>query len=110
MLRDSPFVIRQGKGTALHHATNSGHPEVVAILLEKGADPNAQDNRGERPGDRFDPEVRQGAAFVTYCSFCFVSFLFVSFCYVSVLFVFVLFCFVSFRVASLCFKSFHAVS
>lgn len=30
---------------------------MVSILLEKGADPKAQDNRGERPGDKFDPEV-----------------------------------------------------
>lgn len=28
------------------------------MLLEKGADPRAQDNRGERPGDKFDSEVR----------------------------------------------------
>lgn len=75
----APIVLRQGKGTALHHATNSGHPEVVAILLEKGADPNAQDNRGERPGDRFDPEVRQGAASVVsfllrFDSICSASF------------------------------------
>ena len=48
----------QGKGTALHHATHSGYPEVVSLLLEKGANPKAQDNRGERPGDKFDPEVR----------------------------------------------------
>ena len=48
----------QGKGTALHHATHSGYPEVVSLLLEKGANPKAQDNRGDKPGDKFDPEVR----------------------------------------------------
>ena len=79
MLCDAPIVLRQGKGTALHHATNSGHPEVVSILLEKGADPNAQDNRGERPGDRFDAEVRQGAAFVLSFLFCFHLVCFVAF-------------------------------
>lgn len=56
--RFRPSSIRpQGKGTALHHATHSGYPEVVSLLLEKGANPKAQDNRGERPGDKFDPEV-----------------------------------------------------
>ncbi|CAM9653041.1 unnamed protein product [Ectocarpus sp. 8 AP-2014] len=47
----------RGKGTALHHATHSGHPEVVALLLQNGANPKAEDNRGDRPGDKFDPEV-----------------------------------------------------
>ncbi|CAM9613835.1 unnamed protein product [Ectocarpus sp. 4 AP-2014] len=47
----------KGKGTALHHATHSGHPEVVALLLQNGANPKAEDNRGDRPGDKFDPEV-----------------------------------------------------
>lgn len=82
MLCDALIVIRQGKGTALHHATNSGHPAVVAILLENGADPNAQDNRGERPGDRFDPEVRTAKGplfFVSPPPFCFVSIPFGSF-------------------------------
>lgn len=60
--------ICQGKGTALHHATHSGHPEVVAMLLEKGADPKAQDNRGERPGDKFDPEVRSRAVKCLSCA------------------------------------------
>ena len=50
-------ITHQGKGTALHHATHSGHPEVVAILLQEGADPRARDNRGERAGDSFDEEV-----------------------------------------------------
>eukprot|EP00752_Nemacystus_decipiens_P001334 g1324.t1 len=53
-------AITKGKGTALHHATHSGYPEVVSLLLEKGANPKAQDNRGERPGDKFDPEVSEG--------------------------------------------------
>ncbi|CAM9440385.1 unnamed protein product [Ectocarpus sp. 12 AP-2014] len=47
----------KGKGTALHHATHSGHPEVVALLLQNGANPRVEDNRGDRPGDKFDPEV-----------------------------------------------------
>eukprot|EP00903_Cladosiphon_okamuranus_P007179 g6971.t1 len=50
-------AITKGKATALHHATHSGYPEVVSLLLAKGANPKAQDNRGERPGDKFDPEV-----------------------------------------------------
>lgn len=80
MLCDALIVIRQGKGTALHHATNSGHPAVVAILLENGADPNAKDNRGERPGDRFDPEVRQRGRFSFFpFLFCFDSIRFIPF-------------------------------
>lgn len=47
----------QGKGTALHHAATYGHADVVAMLLEKGASPNAADNRGDRPGEKFDHEV-----------------------------------------------------
>ncbi|CAN0501607.1 unnamed protein product, partial [Scytosiphon promiscuus] len=51
------LLMPQGKGTALHHATHSGHPEVVSLLLQKGANPKARDNRGDRPGDKFDREV-----------------------------------------------------
>jgi hypothetical protein len=31
--------------TALHHATEIGHREIVAVLLENGADINARDDR-----------------------------------------------------------------
>ncbi|CAM9844890.1 unnamed protein product, partial [Sphacelaria rigidula] len=49
----------KGKGTALHHAATYGHAEVVGMLLRKGASAYAEDNRGDRPGDKFDHEVTQ---------------------------------------------------
>jgi ankyrin repeat protein len=36
-------------GTPLHWAAESGHLEVVALLLEKGANVNAQNQHGETP-------------------------------------------------------------
>ena len=33
----------QYRKTALHHASEKGHHETVQLLLEKGADPNVQD-------------------------------------------------------------------
>ena len=34
----------QFQKTALHHASDKGHHDTVQLLLEKGADPNVQDN------------------------------------------------------------------
>ena len=79
----------------------------MAILLENGADPNAQDNRGERPGDKFDPEVRQGA--FSLRTFRFLLF---RFCYVTVRYAslrFVSFRFESFRFVMFRIGSFRAV-
>jgi ankyrin repeat protein len=36
-----------GPGTALHHAALWGHPEVVELLLERGADPSIRNGDGE---------------------------------------------------------------
>ena len=33
----------QDQKTALHYASEEGHHETVQLLLEKGADPNVQD-------------------------------------------------------------------
>lgn len=47
--------------SALHAAMYLGHPAVVQLLLSHGADPEAQNNRGERPLDnsRTDWETTQ---------------------------------------------------
>ena len=36
---------QHGPATALHEAANRGHPEIVALLLENGADPTVRDRR-----------------------------------------------------------------
>ncbi|EJD49471.1 ankyrin, partial [Auricularia subglabra TFB-10046 SS5] len=35
--------------TVLHGAAKMGHTDAVAVLLEKGADPNAVDKKGRTP-------------------------------------------------------------
>merc|ERR1711871_525937 len=51
---DRPLInikenMKSGGFTALHHATIHGHERVAEILLEKGADMNAQDEDGFTP-------------------------------------------------------------
>lgn len=55
--QNGPGMALKGKGTALHHATHSGHPELVDILLKAGANPTARDSQNELPGESFDREV-----------------------------------------------------
>jgi ankyrin repeat protein len=43
--------IFEGRGTPLHEAARQGHSEIVALLLEAGADPSVRDADGNAPAD-----------------------------------------------------------
>jgi ankyrin repeat protein len=43
-------VSKIGK-TALHYAAAAGHTQVIALLLDHGADPTLKDNQGSTPLD-----------------------------------------------------------
>ncbi|CAN0467168.1 unnamed protein product, partial [Ascophyllum nodosum] len=45
--------------TPLGQASYYGHPEVVKVLLLKGADKLAQNRKGRIPGDLFSPQVEE---------------------------------------------------
>ncbi len=40
-----------GRATALHYAAKSGFVKTIAVLLDHGADPTAQDDNGFTPLD-----------------------------------------------------------
>lgn len=40
-----------GRATALHYAAKAGFVKTIAVLLEHGADPNAEDDNGLTPRD-----------------------------------------------------------
>jgi ankyrin repeat protein len=51
-LAHSPSAVREidiDGNTALHEATATGNPDLVELLLNSGADPNALNARGETP-------------------------------------------------------------
>ncbi|CAN0483633.1 unnamed protein product, partial [Discosporangium mesarthrocarpum] len=49
----------QWKCTGLHRACQQGNLGLAELLLEKGASLVASDDRGERPGQSFDPGVKE---------------------------------------------------
>ena len=46
---DLDVIIPVDRGTALHLACQNGHPEIVALLVEHGADLGVKNNIGETP-------------------------------------------------------------
>lgn len=46
--------INEGRGTPLHEAARGGHEAIVRLLIARGADPQARDDRGRTPRELAD--------------------------------------------------------
>lgn len=51
-----PNIIDKNGSTLLHYAVHDEHLEIIALLLEFGADPNIRNNEGNFPCDYTDDE------------------------------------------------------
>lgn len=47
-------TINEGRGTPLHEAARGGHEDIVRLLIARGADPHARDEKGRTPRDLAD--------------------------------------------------------